>query len=176
MPTQKPLPDDLAAKMNDFLDEAQRAWDAQPWHVKLRRRFEDWRRELSPKGFSFSDEQIARYPDLAEAQAEWDALPRRERLRQRFDHSLEYGLASDLIKLGGAWLVLGFVVFVAGGLIIKFLVPGGSEWLHSHTGLFLLICAAPAFLWLFAMLLWLVLGWVALPFMLAVGLWRRLRR
>lgn len=123
----------------------------------------------------FTDEQIARFPTLGEMQHEWDALPRREKLRQR----LRYGLfprALDLgVRLGVAWLCLGFAVFVVGGLIIKFLVPGGSEWLRSHTDTFALICLAPAVAWLFGTLLWLVFGWVALPFLLGRGVWRRLR-
>jgi hypothetical protein len=162
---REPLPDDQArVKMRAALVEWQREWDALPWHAKLRRRFESWRKELFWKPPAYDDETLARSPALAEMQRKWDALPRREKWLQR--------LEPPILWLGNAWLWVGSVVFFVGGLFIKFVVPGGSAWLHVHTGTFFLICLAPLVL----MFLSPLLGWVALPFILAVALWRRVRR
>jgi hypothetical protein len=120
----------------------------------------------------FTDEQIARFPALGETQREWDTLPRRERLRQRLAWMREYGLTVwSRFALGGFYLFMAFLFI--GGPIIKFLVPGGSDWLHRNVGTVMLLCLAPLAL---GIALYFVGGWVALPFWLGRGLWRRRHR
>jgi hypothetical protein len=168
--------DPVASKMRALLAEWQREWDALPWHAKLRRRFESWREEVFPKKRFFTDEQIAQFPALGETQREWDALPRREKLRQRFDSSREHGLFNDLSVGWSRAAVAGvglFAIFLfVAAPIIKFVVPGGSEWLQRNIGTVMLLCLAPLVL---GIALYFVAGWVALPFWLGRGLWRRLR-
>jgi hypothetical protein len=169
-----PATEEAKATGRALLAEWQRQIDAWPWWRRLWWRYPySWWRDLTLaiKAPVYDEEELRQSPALAEMQREWDALPRRQKLRQ-----YQLPALADLgVRFAGAWLVLGAVVFVVGGLIIKFLVPGGSEWLRSHTDTFALICLAPAIAWLFGLLLWAVLGWVALPFLLARGLWRWLR-
>jgi hypothetical protein len=108
---------------------------------------------------------------LGEMQREWDTLPRRERLRQRLAWTREYGLTAwSRFALGGVYVFVAFLFI--GGPIIKFLVPGGSDWLHRNVDTVMLLCLAPLVL---GLALYFVGGWVALPFWLGRGLWRRLR-
>lgn len=74
-----------------------------------------------------------------------------------------------LVKAGLSLYVV-FLLVVAP--IVKFLVPGGSAWLHRNLDTVMLLCLAPLAL---GIALWFVGGWVALPFLLGRGLWRRLR-
>ena len=60
------------------------------------------------------------------------------------------------------------------GLI--FSPPGAPEWLRSHAETILLICFAPLYAGLFAMVVMGFLAWVVLlPVWLVRGFWRKLR-
>jgi hypothetical protein len=174
MSSKGQLTDKQKALAAALLAEAQRLRDTASWHAKLRLQLQSWRDDLFPA--RFTDREMVQYPRLAETQREWDSLPRSEKMRQQLDYSRRYGLINDLgnmwvrLVIVGLWALLFFLFVVAP--IVKFLVPGGSEWLQQHVDEVVLACLLPLLLGVAG---WLIAGWVALPFILALGLWRKLR-
>ena len=72
-------------------------------------------------------------------------MPKRERFRHRF-HALVGGLTGAWALVGKAGIALFLIFLFVVAPIIKFLVPGGSDWLHESIDTVLLLCMAPVVL------------------------------